>query len=220
MKCLGTDTLLEQFLTFHNSLTFFKNRVKAVSMIPRKIHIILKISTGLQILLKPFINFLGAHAAQIQKPWSWRKITVYLQCGYTDDVSWKYVQNFDKVFFFFFFFGLSQREAHSFYDSYCFQIFFWCGPFLKSLLNLLQYCFCFMFWFFGHKAQGTLPPQPGIKSAFLALEGGLNPWTTREVPQIHPLEVSFCDKDLHLQGFGWGQESKQAQSWSEKMSTR
>ena len=26
--------------------------------------------------------------------------------------------------------------------------FFWCGPFLKSLLNLLQYCLCFMVWFF------------------------------------------------------------------------
>ena len=26
-----------------------------------------------------------------------------------------------------------------------------CGQFFfKSLLNLLQYCFCFMFWFFGH----------------------------------------------------------------------
>ena len=26
----------------------------------------------------------------------------------------------------------------------CFlRFFFWCGPFLKSLLNLLQYCFCF-----------------------------------------------------------------------------
>ena len=26
---------------------------------------------------------------------------------------------------------------------------FWCGPFLKALLlNLLQYCFCFMFWCF------------------------------------------------------------------------
>ena len=24
--------------------------------------------------------------------------------------------------------------------------FFWCGPFLKSSLNLLQHCFCFMFW--------------------------------------------------------------------------
>ena len=25
---------------------------------------------------------------------------------------------------------------------------FWCGLFLKSLLNLLQHCFCFMFWIF------------------------------------------------------------------------
>ena len=28
-----------------------------------------------------------------------------------------------------------------------YSIFFWDGPFVKSLLNLLQYCFCFMFWF-------------------------------------------------------------------------
>ena len=28
------------------------------------------------------------------------------------------------------------------------------GPFLKSLLNLLQYCFYFMFWFFGPKTCG------------------------------------------------------------------
>ena len=31
-----------------------------------------------------------------------------------------------------------------------FKIFFWCGPFLKFLLNLLQYCFCFMFWVILH----------------------------------------------------------------------
>ena len=30
-----------------------------------------------------------------------------------------------------------------------FQIFFTWTIFLNSLLNLLQYCFCFMFWFFG-----------------------------------------------------------------------
>ena len=29
---------------------------------------------------------------------------------------------------------------------------FLCGPFLKSLPNLLQYCFCFMIWFFHHEA--------------------------------------------------------------------
>ena len=30
------------------------------------------------------------------------------------------------------------------------KMFFWGGPFLKSFLNLLQYCFCFMCWVFGH----------------------------------------------------------------------
>ena len=40
---------------------------------------------------------------------------------------------------------------------------FWCGPFLKSLLNLLQYCFCFYaLIFFDHKACGILAPQPGF----------------------------------------------------------
>ena len=41
----------------------------------------------------------------------------------------------------------------------------------KSLLNLLQYCFCFMFWFFGPKACGILAPQPGIEPAPPALGG-------------------------------------------------
>ena len=45
------------------------------------------------------------------------------------------------------------------------------GHFLKSLLNLLQYCFCFMFWFFGPGACGILAPQPGIEPAPPALEG-------------------------------------------------
>ena len=49
--------------------------------------------------------------------------------------------------------------------------FFWCGPFLKSLLNLLQYCFCFMFWIFGPEACGILAPRPGIKPTPSALEG-------------------------------------------------
>ena len=50
--------------------------------------------------------------------------------------------------------------------------FSWCGSFLKSLLNLLQYCFCclcsdfLVVW-----ACGILVPQPGIKPASPALEG-------------------------------------------------
>ena len=40
-----------------------------------------------------------------------------------------------------------------------------------SLLNLLQYCCCFMFWPFGHEACGILAPQLGIKPASPAVEG-------------------------------------------------
>ena len=35
--------------------------------------------------------------------------------------------------------------------------------FLKPLLNLLQYCFCFMFWFLGREACGILVPSLGIE---------------------------------------------------------
>ena len=35
-------------------------------------------------------------------------------------------------------------------------------PYLKSFLNL-QYCFCCIFWVFGHGAYGILAPQPGIE---------------------------------------------------------
>ena len=59
----------------------------------------------------------------------------------------------------------------TFYFYYLKKNFFWCGPFLKSLLNLLQYCFCFMFWIFGCEACGILAPRPGIKLAPPALEG-------------------------------------------------
>ena len=48
--------------------------------------------------------------------------------------------------------------------------FFRCGSFLESLLNLLQYCFCFMFWVWGLEASGILTPRPGIKPAIPALE--------------------------------------------------
>ena len=47
---------------------------------------------------------------------------------------------------------------------------FWCGPFLKSLLNLLQHCFCFMFGVFGQEACGNLAPWPGIEPIHPALE--------------------------------------------------
>ena len=40
-----------------------------------------------------------------------------------------------------------------------------------TILNDLQSCFCFLFWFFGCKAYGILAPQPGLKPAPLTLEG-------------------------------------------------
>ena len=52
-----------------------------------------------------------------------------------------------------------------------------CG--LKSLLHLLQYCFCwFRFCFSGYEACGILVPWPGIKSPCIGRQS-LNHWTTR-----------------------------------------
>ena len=41
----------------------------------------------------------------------------------------------------------------------------------KSLLNMLQYCFCFKFWFFGHEACGIMAPRPRIEPTAPAWEG-------------------------------------------------
>ena len=43
--------------------------------------------------------------------------------------------------------------------------------FLKSLLNSLQYGFCFLFWVSVREARGILVPQPGIEFTPAALEG-------------------------------------------------
>ena len=49
--------------------------------------------------------------------------------------------------------------------------FLYCGPFLKSLLNLLVYCFCFKFWLFGLKEREILALRLGIKPTPSSLEG-------------------------------------------------
>ena len=64
--------------------------------------------------------------------------------------------------------GRSRRELSLFFSR-----FFWHGPFLKSLLNLFQYCFCFTFWCFGWKAGGVLAHWPAVEPAHPALEGVL-----------------------------------------------
>ena len=46
---------------------------------------------------------------------------------------------------------------------FIFKDFLGCGLLLKSLLNLLQYCFCIMFWFFGQETRGLLALPPGLE---------------------------------------------------------
>ena len=55
--------------------------------------------------------------------------------------------------------------------------------FLSLLLNLLQYCFCFMFWILGCKARGSSLTRNWICTPCTGRS--LNLWTTREVPSIH-----------------------------------
>ena len=65
---------------------------------------------------------------------------------------------------------LEQCLAQSKYSVFFKIFFFWCGPFLKSLLNLLHHYFCFTFCFFGYEACWILDPWPGIKPTPPALE--------------------------------------------------
>ena len=83
--------------------------------------------------------------------------------------------------------------------------FFWCVPFLKSLLNLLQYCFCFMIWFFclwSIRALSFLTRDRTCNPCFGTWS--LNRWTIREVPMLFPaLKITsikgsaFSDRSIH-----------------------
>ena len=53
---------------------------------------------------------------------------------------------------------------------------------MKSLLSLLQYCFCFRFGVFGLETCEILAPPLRMELTPPALEGKVNPWTAREVP--------------------------------------
>ena len=67
---------------------------------------------------------------------------------------------------------ITYLRAHSFFF---FKIFFLCGPFLKFLLNFLQYCFCFIFCFlegfFWLQGMWDPNPLPGIEPPAPELEG-------------------------------------------------
>lgn len=47
---------------------------------------------------------------------------------------------------------------------------FFLSFFFKSLLNVLQYCLCFILWFFGREVCEIPAPRPGIQPAHPALE--------------------------------------------------
>ena len=67
-----------------------------------------------------------------------------------------------------------------------FFFFFDVGHFFKVFIDLLQYCFCFMFSFFWPLGMWTLAPRPGIEPASPALKGKV--FTTRngqESPRLH-----------------------------------
>ena len=70
--------------------------------------------------------------------------------------------------------GKNTREVWSVINVlyiFFYDLFFDMDHFLKSLLDLLQYCFCFMLWFFGREASEILVPWSSIKSVSPALEG-------------------------------------------------
>lgn len=58
--------------------------------------------------------------------------------------------------------------------------------FLKSLLDLLPYCFCFRFWCFGQEACGILTSQGEIEPPCPALEGEiLTAGPSGKSPRMH-----------------------------------
>ena len=60
-------------------------------------------------------------------------------------------------------------------------IFMW--TLLKVLIEFVQYCFCFTFWFFGCKACGILASWLGIEPHTPCIgRWNLSHWTSREVP--------------------------------------
>ena len=76
-----------------------------------------------------------------------------------------------------------------------FFFFLMLSPFLDFLLNLLQYYFCFMFWYFGPKACGILASQLEIKPTPPALEGKI---LTTGPPGTFPRLIHLITRSLYL----------------------
>ena len=92
------------------------------------------------------------------KLWIW-----WIQAGWGRTQTFSPVTRKEAVLQKHFLYSLPNRIPERWYPfiipaNFVFEVFFfffWCGPFLTSLLNLLQYCFYFVFWFFGHEASGS-----------------------------------------------------------------
>ena len=105
---------------------------------------------------KTCVPYIGG---QILNLWTARDVPEWLLLAFMELMLWQR----KKVFFYF--------------EDLCV-----CGPFLKSFLNLLQYCFCwFFFKFFRWKACGILALQPGMEPTPLALRD-FKFWAVREDP--------------------------------------
>ena len=67
--------------------------------------------------------------------------------------------------------------------------FFLSGPFFKVFIEFVKFCFCFMFWLFGHEACRILALERGIKPTPPALEGKV--LTTGPPGKSQPLPFCF-----------------------------
>ena len=84
--------------------------------------------------------------------------------------------------------------------KFFFLRFFWCGPFLKSLQNFLQWCFYFMFWFLWPWGMWDLGSLTRDQTHAPCIERwSFNHWVTRDV--LHPFSLLlqiFCKHSTYL----------------------
>ena len=76
--------------------------------------------------------------------------------------------------------------------------FFLSAPFLKSEMNLLQYCFCFTHCFSGREGCGIFSPRPGDRTCTPCIgRQTASHWTAQQVPGDQSLQAFFsgCEKN-------------------------
>ena len=84
------------------------------------------------------------------------------------------------------FLNCAMVSFYFFLEEIFFKIFFpWCGPFLKSLLNLLQYCFCCLrFGFLAARHVGSELPDQGSNPHPLHWKAKSQPLDHQESPSV------------------------------------